>query len=79
MLDRTVNSEKRLFEILDSMPIPIVTFKVINDWVPSIKVKALNHNGICLYHYTHSGYIGLDTLVNKLNTYPTENYDSLAI
>lgn len=68
---RRVNSQERLFEIINTMPKPKVSFTTFNvdgegNGVPSVTVNAINNGGVCKYIYNHSGLIGINDLVNKL-------------
>lgn len=66
MIIRKPYSEDRLFEIIATMPKPGVSYKFAHTGTPTIYVEAINEGGICLYKYEHSGTIGANKLLARL-------------
>ncbi len=71
-IDRKVSNVDRLIEIVKSMPSPQVEMTFFNrdglDYgIPQVTVHAANQGGACVYEFKHSGLMGLEDVVSKVN------------
>ena len=67
VIKRYIQSEERLLEIISSMPKPEIKVEHNFDvYIPALKIIAKNKDGICEYHYEHSGDLGLEKLKEKI-------------
>ena len=67
---RNISSSKRMMEIIGSMRNPIVHYRYFDGLVPTLIIKAMNEDGICMYRCVHGGLIGLNDLMSALENYP---------
>lgn len=76
MMQRQINTEERLFQILTSMRgLNSFDIRMTTDSVPTLKASFSAKNGIINYKYTHSGLIGLNDFCKKFNTTAKEVYE----
>ena len=61
-----IETEERLFEVMNTVPNLRMIFRVGEGWVPDLSVKFWNEGGVVIYSYWHSGTIGLNQLSDKL-------------
>lgn len=74
-INRTIYTESRLFEILDSMRDPQISIRKFNvdgkgKGVPSVKITAVANGGIVYYKYEHGGLMGIERFISKIEGYP---------
>jgi len=73
MIYRNISRESRLFEILNSMPKPMIKMEITKEYVPKLKVEAINDGGVCLYKYQTSGNMSILELEQKMKDFLDNN------
>ena len=66
-IELTPYSEDRFFEVFRSMPKPRLAYEIYHGpGVPTVTAKCWNHEGVVIYTYQHSGKIGMQRFINRL-------------
>ncbi len=65
-INRPVSYEDRVFDILKSIREPWLKVKTLQRGVPSITVEFGAAGGVCIYRYQHSGLIGMNSFIERI-------------
>ena len=68
-----IKSEDRFFEIAKSMPKPCSYYEHRVPTIPEFQATAYNDIGIYVYVYMHSGLVGLDKFLAKMESLQETN------
>ena len=65
MIKRKVGN-RRILEVINTMPNPVVQYIKVTVGIPTIKVKAINAGGVCVYTTSYGGSLGMKVFENTL-------------
>ncbi len=63
---REVSYEDRVFDILSSIREPWLNINVFREGTPSVTVEFGAVFGVCVYKYQHSGLMGMNSFIERI-------------